>query len=132
MFDDLCPIELRFDAPVKKFLATEESYANPIYERKSVMKLSTADRHVYLAGQDGLEHHIVSSKHRSEFHPIKVKPTSQLLAIQRLMMWYIFRENDTTLFWYSRQIYMTTAQDLESMMMDVGQGVGFIKDFVCW
>jgi hypothetical protein len=41
-------------------------------------------------------------------------------------------ENDTTLFWYSRQIYMTTAQDLESMMMDVGQGVGFIKDFVCW
>jgi hypothetical protein len=75
---------------VCRFLATEESYANPIYKRKSVMKPSTADRHVYLAGQDGLEHHIVSSKHRSEFHPIKVKPTSQSLAIQRLMMWYIF------------------------------------------
>jgi hypothetical protein len=75
---------------VCRFLATEESYANPVYKRKSVMKPSTADRHLYLAGKDGPEHLIVSSKHHSEFHPIKVKPTSQSLAIQRLMMWYIF------------------------------------------
>ncbi|GAU26764.1 hypothetical protein TSUD_317620 [Trifolium subterraneum] len=144
MFDDLCPIESRFDAPVKKFehqslkaytslkkrmsnwqksfdliLTTEESNANPIYKRKLVELYETEySRQTYvLAGQDGPERLIVSSKHPSKFQPIKVKPTNQSLAIQR--------------FKTCRQINMTTSGDLESMMMDIGEGVGFIKDFIC-
>ncbi|PNY12172.1 hypothetical protein L195_g011443 [Trifolium pratense] len=87
-----------------------------------------------MAGQDGPEHLIMSSTHPSKFQPIKVKPTSQSLAIQRFMTWLCHRlgEYDTTLCWYSLPINMTTTGDLESMMMDVGQGVSFIKDFVCW